>query len=307
MSSRYTMYGRIGASCKPLTVRDGSFAKLIRVLRYLVLEYVQGGELFDHIVSNHGLPESEAIRIFRQMIAGLSYCHRFSICHRDLKPENILLDSNRNVKIVDFGMAALQPAKQYLRTACGSPHYAAPEVIRSEGYSGDKADVWSCGVILFAMIVGTLPFDGVDFDQVIQAVLTGEYEIPAGVSEQAADLIYRMLQPNPKQRIPMKQIWQHPIVQKYANLDCTDAQGRAYIGPATPLTSNDCGPRIWQRTDIDGEILRNLQNLWHGASEEEIAQKLLSDAYVYLSIQSCVRLGLSNLGRITRRYSIPSS
>jgi serine/threonine-protein kinase HSL1 (negative regulator of Swe1 kinase) len=247
------------------------------LLRYLVLEYVQGGELFDHIVSNRGLPESEAIRIFRQMIAGLSYCHRFSICHRDLKPENILMDGNRNIKIVDFGMAALQPAKQFLKTACGSPHYAAPEVIRSEGYSGDKADIWSCGVILYAMIVGTLPFDGTSFDDVIQAVLAGEYEIPAGVSEEAADLIFRMLQPNPKQRIPIQKMWQHPIIQNYAKLDCTDAQGKAYIGPAPPLTVNDCGPPIRHHNDIDPEILRNLQNLWHGASEEEIAQRLLND------------------------------
>ena len=211
------------------------------------------------------------------MIAGLSYCHRFSICHRDLKPENILMDRNRNIKIVDFGMAALQPANRYLKTACGSPHYAAPEVIRSEGYSGDKADVWSCGVILYAMIVGTLPFDGANFDQVIQAVLSGEYEIPAGVSDGAADLIYRMLQANPKQRIPLKKMWQHPIIQQYANLDCTDEHGKAYIGPAPHLTANDCGPPIRHRDNIDAEILRNLQNLWHGASEEEITQRLVND------------------------------
>ncbi len=187
------------------------------------------------------------------------------------------MDGNRNIKIVDFGMAALQPAKQFLKTACGSPHYAAPEVIRSEGYSGDKADIWSCGVILYAMIVGTLPFDGTSFDDVIQAVLAGEYEIPAGVSEEAADLIFRMLQPNPKQRIPIQKMWQHPIIQNYAKLDCTDAQGKAYIGPAPPLTVNDCGPPIRHHNDIDPEILRNLQNLWHGASEEEIAQRLLND------------------------------
>src|SRR5271156_6328387 len=98
--------GKIGVKCECL----GFIAKILLELtftRYLVLEYIEGGELFDHITANGRLPEPEAIRIFRQMIAGLSYCHRFNICHRDLKPENILLDSGRNIKLADFGMAAL--------------------------------------------------------------------------------------------------------------------------------------------------------------------------------------------------------
>ena len=243
-----------------------------------MLEYVEGGELFDHISTNGRLPEPEAIRIFRQLIAGLSYCHRFNICHRDLKPENILMDRDRNIKIVDFGMAALQPANKFLNTSCGSPHYASPEVIRAEQYRGDKADIWSCGVILYAMLTGTLPFDSAgDWREVIDVVLTGDYVFPPGLSPQAEDLIFRILQPDPKKRIPIRYMWQHPLIKKYEKLDSFDRNGMPYIGPAPPLTANDLGPKIKYRHDIDGEILRHLQNLWHGATEEELIERLQSD------------------------------
>ncbi|KAL8657300.1 MAG: hypothetical protein Q9226_002050 [Calogaya cf. arnoldii] len=245
---------------------------------YLVLEYIEGGELFNHIYQNGKLPEYEAIRIFRQIIAGLSYCHRFHICHRDLKPENILMDKNHNVKIVDFGMAVLQPKNMPLNTSCGSPHYASPEVIRAEMYRGDRADIWSCGVILYAMLTGTLPFDSPgDWSDVVQAVLSGQYTFPDDMSRYAKDLIYRILQLDPDKRVTIKQMWLHPLLQKYEHLDSPDANGRPYIGPLPPLTMLDCGPRIRSRDDIDTELLRNLRNLWHGVNEEELVAKLLSD------------------------------
>ena len=215
------------------------------------------------------------------MISGLSYCHRFNICHRDLKPENILMDRNRNIKIVDFGMAALQPANKWLNTSCGSPHYASPEVIRAENYRGDKADIWSCGVILFAMLTGKLPFGGTsdsgDWRDVIDAVIAGEFEIPQGVSQQAADLILRILQQDPRQRLSIKHMWQHPLLKKYENLDSTDQYGRPYIGPAPPLTIQDCGAPIKSREEIDNVLLGNLGNLWHSVGVEELAERLLND------------------------------
>ncbi|KAL8654631.1 MAG: hypothetical protein Q9210_001388 [Variospora velana] len=245
---------------------------------YIVLEYVDGGELFDHITTHGQLPEHEAIRLFRQIIAGLSYCHRFNICHRDLKPENILLDSNGNIKIVDFGMAVLQPTNRKLKTACGSPNYAAPEVIVGEGYRGNRADIWSCGVILYAMLAGSLPFDSPDgWNEVIASVLGGEYEFPEGMSAYAQDLIWRMLQMDPKKRIPIKHMWHHPLLQRYEHLDPFDATGRPYVGPLAPLTLDDCGKPIKRRDEVDIEILKNLQNLWHGISDDELVTKLLSD------------------------------
>lgn len=221
------------------------------------------------------------------MIAGLSYCHRFNICHRDLKPENILMDRNGNIKIVDFGMAALQPANKWLNTSCGSPHYASPEVIRGLRYRGDRADIWSCGVILFVMLAGFLPFDGgphggSDVHLVMHAVVEGKYDFPKDFSKEAMDLICRMLQQDPKQRISMKHMWQHPLMKRYESRDTTDPTGMPYIGPPPPLTVRDCGEPIKDRANVDAELLRNLQNLWHGATEEELVAKLLNDVYVLL-------------------------
>ncbi|KAL8790659.1 MAG: hypothetical protein Q9213_000507 [Squamulea squamosa] len=229
---------------------------------YLVLEYIEGGELFDHI----------------SRYAGLSYCHRFNICHRDLKPENILMDKNHNIKIVDFGMAVLQPGNMPLNTSCGSPHYASPEVIRAEMYRGDRADIWSCGVILYAMLTGTLPFDSLgDWSDVVRTVLSGQYTFPADMSSYAQDFIFRILQLDPSRRLPIKHMWLHPLLQQYEHLDSPDAEGKPYIGPLPALTILDCGPQIRSRDEIDPEQLRNLRNLWHGVDEEKLVGRLLSD------------------------------
>ena len=243
---------------------------------------MEGGELFNYISTKQILPEDEAVRIFRQIIAALSYCHQFNICHRDLKPENILMDRHKNIKIVDFGMAALQPMNKWLETPCGSPHYASPEVIRGVPYRGDKADIWSCGVILFAMLTGYLPFDPGDDDwrEVVHVVLECDYRIPDTLSPEAQDLIWRILQPDPRQRISIKDMWSHPLLKKYEHLDSLDDNGQPYIGPPIPLTIEDCGPRIKERRHIDNEVLRNLRNLWHRATEEELAQTLLNEEYM---------------------------
>ncbi|KAI9367716.1 hypothetical protein BJX61DRAFT_279792 [Aspergillus egyptiacus] len=240
---------------------------------YLVLEYVEGGELFDY-VSNHGpLPEEEAVRLFRQIIAGLGYCHRFNICHRDLKPENILLDSDHNVKLADFGMAALQPAGHWLNTSCGSPHYAAPEIIYGRKYRGDRADIWSCGIILYALLTGFLPFDGGDLHSTLQLVRKGDYMIPPNVSDEAADLIQRILQKKPDDRISMREMWKHPLLKKYEKFH--QAICNHYLGPPPPLSAEDCGPPV-VRQGIDVDILRNLQTLWHDVKPEQLIERLLS-------------------------------
>ncbi|KAL3460660.1 hypothetical protein BJX64DRAFT_300594 [Aspergillus heterothallicus] len=240
---------------------------------YLVLEYVEGGELFDY-VSKHGpLPEEEAVRLFRQIIAGLGYCHRFNICHRDLKPENILLDGDHNVKLADFGMAALQPAGHWLNTSCGSPHYAAPEIIYGRKYRGDKADIWSCGIILYALLTGFLPFDGGDLHTTLQLVRKGDYMIPPNVSDEAADLIQRILQKKPDDRISMRDMWKHPLLKKYEKFH--QAICNHHLGPAPPLSPQDCGPPV-VRQDIDVDLLRNLQTLWHDVKPDHLIERLLN-------------------------------
>ncbi|KAI8071318.1 kinase-like domain-containing protein [Gongronella butleri] len=135
---------------------------------YLILEYVQGGELFEYLIQQGRLSEVEARTYFRQIIFGVDFCHRHLICHRDLKPENLLLDSECNIKIADFGMASLQPSGAFLETSCGSPHYASPEVVTGIRYNGIASDIWSCGVILYALLCGHLPFDDNDIRELLK-------------------------------------------------------------------------------------------------------------------------------------------
>jgi serine/threonine-protein kinase HSL1 (negative regulator of Swe1 kinase) len=249
-------------------------------LRYLVLEYVENGELFEVITTrgNPGLEEEEALTYFRQILAAVTYCHSLNICHRDLKPENILLSSSGQIKIADFGMAALhQNPNHKLKTSCGSPHYAAPELIKGGAYKGDKTDIWSLGVILYAALAGRLPFDsdGTSKDFIgplLNKIKKGSYEMAPQFSEQAANLIWRILQVNPRDRIDMNQIWRHPLIRKYDYLDDYGAG----LGPPSP-SLKDCGNLALRKSDINKEILRHLRSLWHLLTEQQVMDKLLSD------------------------------
>lgn len=118
------------------------------------MEYAGGGELFDYIVKKQKLDEKEACRIFQQIISGIEYLQRLNIVHRDMKPENLLLDHNMNIKIVDFGLSNTYQRNEKLKTACGSPCYAAPEMISGKQYNGVDVDIWSCGVVLYALVCG---------------------------------------------------------------------------------------------------------------------------------------------------------
>ncbi|CAA3010371.1 SNF1-related kinase catalytic subunit alpha KIN10-like [Olea europaea subsp. europaea] len=126
---------------------------------YVVMKYVNHGELFDYIVEKGRLQEDAARHFFQQIISGVEYCHRNMVVHRDLKPENLLLDSRGNVKLADFGLSNITRDGHFLRTICGSSNYAAPEVVSGKLYAGPKVDIWSCGVILYALLCSTLPFD----------------------------------------------------------------------------------------------------------------------------------------------------
>jgi maternal embryonic leucine zipper kinase len=127
---------------------------------YMILEYCSGGELFDYIVAKERLKEQEARTFFRQIVSALKYVHTSGFVHRDLKPENLLLDEDSNIKLIDFGLVAEpQDIRHLLKTCCGSPAYAAPELIKGGPYIGPQADVWSLGVLLYALLNGFLPFD----------------------------------------------------------------------------------------------------------------------------------------------------
>lgn len=240
---------------------------------YLVLEYIDNGELFEHI-SRHGwLGEEEAMRYFRQLLSAVGYCHSFNICHRDLKPENILLTKDFKIKVADFGMAALHQTPEHrLQTSCGSPHYAAPEVIRAAFYRGDKVDIWSMGVVLFASLSGYLPFDHDNLPGLLEAIKKGRYKIPSKIGPEAADLIHRMLQLNPRDRVSISQMWRHPLLRKYDYLDDFGA-GLSPIFPEILSTERS----LLRRSDIDRELLRHLRSMWHTFEEQQIVKLLLND------------------------------
>jgi serine/threonine protein kinase len=234
--------------------------------------------LFEHIAAQGRLEEEEAVKFFRQMLSAVGYCHSINICHRDLKPENILLNSSGDIKIADFGMAALHQSPGYkLKTSCGSPHYAAPELVKGEKYRGDKADIWSLGVILFAMLAGRLPFDvdaPADRDWIpvlLAKIKRGQYQMESHFSPEAQNLVSRILQINPRDRITMDQLWKHPLIRKYDYLD--DLRRKLPTSPAL----KDCSRRVARRSDIDRELMRHLRSMWHTLSEEQLIQTLLSD------------------------------
>ena len=176
---------------------------------YLIMEYASGGELFDYIVKNNKLKEKEACKFFHQLIAGIEYIHKLHIVHRDLKPENLLLDHNKNIKIVDFGLSNTYKSNELLKTACGSPCYAAPEMIAGKKYVGVQVDIWSAGVILFAAVCGYLPFEDPNTSQLYKKILNGDYQFPKFISPEGKDLIKHILDIEPETRYSIEDTRKH--------------------------------------------------------------------------------------------------
>ncbi|RYO77828.1 hypothetical protein DL762_009011 [Monosporascus cannonballus] len=209
------MVGRVEREIEYLQLlRHPHIIKLYTVIKtqneiIMVLEYA-GGELFDYIVSHGRMPEDQARRFFQQMLCAVEYCHRHKVVHRDLKPENLLLDDNLNVKIADFGLSNIMTDGNFLKTSCGSPNYAAPEVISGKLYAGPEVDVWSCGVILYVLLVGRLPFDDDHIPSLFAKIQRGVFTIPHWIPADAQALIRKMLQVNPVQRATIDEIRQDP-------------------------------------------------------------------------------------------------
>ena len=184
---------------------------------YIITEYCSGGELFDYIVSKRRLPEVEACRIFQQLINGLEYLHKQKICHRDLKPENLLFDAKKNLKIADFGLS-----NEYLNgklgTPCGSPCYAAPEMVTGQKYMGDTVDIWSSGIVLYSMVCGYLPFEDDDQTVLFHKIAKGLFTLPGYLSYKCKDLIKNILVTNPNKRYGFEDIKRHPWFMSVNNI-----------------------------------------------------------------------------------------
>ena len=173
---------------------------------YIIMEYCNKGELFDYIVSHKRLEEEEASIFFYQLINGVDYIHKKGVAHRDLKPENLLLTEDKTLKIIDFGLSHEYEENYLLKTKCGSPSYAAPEIIRGKLYDGFKVDIWCCGVILYAMLCGFLPFEGDNNRELFRSILECNPEFPEFLSKNSKKLIQDMLKIEPDERLTIEQI-----------------------------------------------------------------------------------------------------
>nr|XP_019012409.1 CAMK/CAMKL/KIN4 protein kinase [Kwoniella pini CBS 10737]OCF51190.1 CAMK/CAMKL/KIN4 protein kinase [Kwoniella pini CBS 10737] len=205
----------------------------------IVLEYAGGGELFEHILANRYLKEKDAQKLFAQLISGVDYLHRKHIVHRDLKLENLLLDKHRNIIITDFGFANRFDHAQddLMATSCGSPCYAAPELVVSEGlYVGSAVDIWSCGVILYAMLSGYLPYDddpqnpdGDNINLLYKYIMNTRLNFPEHMSPSAKSLLQIMLVPLPEHRCTIRQIMEHPWLAGYRDMFDRSVEEHEYV------------------------------------------------------------------------------
>lgn len=176
----------------------------------IAMEYLPGGELFDYVLERDGLSEAAAKGIFRELAEAVQHCHTNGVTHRDLKLENILLDSKNCPKIADFGLSKEAHKCPIFATYCGSPLYTAPEILHGRKYMGPECDVWSMGVILYTMLTATMPFDDTNFPKFMKKIDRGEYSQPSGVSDEAKDLLSKMLDPRSFSRYTIDQVLGHP-------------------------------------------------------------------------------------------------
>lgn len=194
-------------------VRHPNIVQLYEVMAtkskiYFVLEYVKGGELFNKIAKGK-LREDASRKYFQQLVSAVDFCHSRGVYHRDLKPENLLVDENGNLKISDFGLSALAESRRQdglLHTTCGTPAYVAPEVISRKGYDGAKVDTWSCGVILFVLMAGYLPFQDSNLMEMYRKIGKADFKCPPWFPSDVRKLVSRILDPNPRTRMPITKI-----------------------------------------------------------------------------------------------------
>lgn len=175
---------------------------------YFVMEYAKGGELFDKVAKGK-LREELAWKYFHQLINAVDFCHSRGVFHRDIKPENLLLDENDDLKVSDFGLSALSECKRQdglLHTTCGTPAYVAPEVINRKGYDGVKADIWSCGVVLYVLLAGYLPFHDTNLMELYRKIGKSDFKCPSWFPNDVRRLLARILDPDPNTRISVAKI-----------------------------------------------------------------------------------------------------
>lgn len=246
-------------------MRHPFIAELFQVIQtptafYLVTEYVDHGSMLEYINNQGSLPEEEARRYFTELVCALDYLHNKKfVAHRDLKSENILLGSDGSIRLIDFGLSReFTKTCPDMRSACGSPAYAAPEMIQGHPYT-KAADMWSAGVVLYAMVCGRLPFEDDSIQTLLQKVVYTEAQFPESLSRSLVDLLRRLLAKTPEERITLSRVKEHPWLanSRYAGM--------------MDMPWGD------EKRDVDREIVEKMQIL--GINCKGLAQNLLADEW----------------------------
>ncbi|CAI0375315.1 unnamed protein product [Linum tenue] len=246
----------------------------------IVMEYAAGGELFERICNAGRFSEDEARYFFQQLISGVSYCHSMQICHRDLKLENTLLDGSPapRLKICDFGYSKSSLLHSRPKSTVGTPAYIAPEVLSRREYDGKLADVWSCGVTLYVMLVGAYPFEDQDdpknFRKTINRIMAVQYKIPdyVHISQDCRHLISRIFVANPLKRVTIKEIKSHPWFLKNLPRELTEAAQTMYYrkeNPAFSLQTVEEIMKIVEEAKVPAKVSRSIGTFGWGAEDEE--------------------------------------
>ena len=218
---------------------------------YLVQEYSSGSELSNYINYHSKTDEKEICKFFQQIISGVEYIHSMGIAHRDLKPENILLNRSNDIKIIDFGLSNIYKEGQLLKTSCGSPYYAPPEMLQGKPYNGLYSDIYSCGIILYYMLTKKLPFNENNNTELYKKKIEGKFNIPKNISKDAQDLLKKIIKVKPEERIKIKDIKKHPWF-KLADINYNMHSGL------------NCDKIIFP---IDNEIIKNMTDLGFNSME----------------------------------------
>ena len=260
---------------------------------FLIMEYISGKELFDYIINKRHLDEFESCKFYQQIISGIEYLGKTKVAHRDLKPENLLLDSKKNIKIVDFGLSNTYFQNELLSTACGSPCYAAPEMLSGEKYSGINIDIWSSGIVLYAMLCGYLPFEDNDNPKLYKKIIKGAFETPEFLSASAVDLLHRILNVDPQKRYTIAQIKEHPWFNQI-NPKINMSEGLLIDNYIIPF---------------DEEIINKMVNEY-SYNEQQIKVNLLFNkhnhitATYFLILKKFIRIGKKSIGDMTSQLFI---
>ena len=250
---------------------------------YIIMEYCSGQDLFSLIRSKHHLTEIESCKYFQQIINGVEYIHLSNITHRDLKPENILLDdNNKRIVITDFGLSILsEKYNNELTTPCGTLSYAPPEILLGNKYNGIYSDIWSCGIILYVMLVGNLPCEEKERNLIYQNIITHNYYYPENLSSDAIDLLEHLLKIKPEERYSFDEIKAHP----WFNLN----KVKLNLG----LLS------LVHKIPIDSRILEKAQNL--GYDKQKVEESVIKSKYnsysavYYLILKKFKREGIDSV------------